>query len=288
MAAVRRGPSAVGLILTLGCILIQPPALAVEKASVRKAEPRPADSGRAARRSAMAGIPLDELDPGARAKVESIVSRGNIFRRLPTRTVPCDPEMYLFLVEHPDVVVNIWQVLGISRMTMQQIDQDRFRVTDGGGTVGTLEFLYHSHDTHLIYSEGSYKGPLFNRPVRGRSLLVLNSAYVREPDGRYYVTSRMDVFTRVEHLGVELLGKTFQPLVGRVADVNFTQTVGFLGSLSRTAEVNLRGVQRLAESLSKVQPDVRTGFAEMAVRVASKAPAPSEAGLAKDPGPTVR
>jgi hypothetical protein len=67
------------------------------------------------------------------------------------------------------------------------------------------------------------------------------------------------------------LTKTFQPAVGKVADNNFLQTVGFLGSLSRTAETNTRSVQRLAQKLNGVQPEVREEFTVLAGQVAQRA-----------------
>jgi len=258
-------------MVAMGLAFLRQTPLAAETPSTRRQNPCRATTGRSARKSAIQSIPLQQLDADGRAKVASVLSKSTIFRRLPTGVTQCDPEMYLFLVQHPDVVVNIWQVMGISRMAMQEIAADTFRMTDGAGTVGTVKFLYCSHDTHLIYCEGSYDGPLFNKPVRGRGLIILRSGYVREPDDRYYVTSRMDTFVHVEHAGVELLTRTLQPLVGRVADMNFLQTVGFLGALSRTAEVNLAGVQRLADRLCLIQPRVRSQFAQVARRVAEKA-----------------
>jgi hypothetical protein len=94
---------------------------------------------------------------------------------------------------------------------------------------------------------------------------------VREPDGRYYITSRLDAFVQVDHEGLKLLTKTLHPLVGKVADVNFTQSIAFVGSLSKTAEVDPDGVRRLAGQLKKVSPDVARQFAQISENVAIKA-----------------
>ena len=40
------------------------------------------------------------------------------------------------------------------------------------------------------------------------------------------------------------MARTLQPLVVKNIDNNFIQTVAFLGSMSKTAEVNLAGMQR--------------------------------------------
>jgi len=229
-----------------------------------------ASTSEASRRSAVASIPFEKLDDQARAKVQAVLSNISVYRRMPVRVVDCDPDLYLFLVRHPDVVVNIWEVLKLSKMKLSELDANRFQVTEPNSTSVTLEFLYQSHDIHLVYAEGTYNGPLLSQPVKGSCLMVLRTGYVRETDGRHYVTTRLDSFLNVEHMGAELLAKLFQPLTGKIADANFCQTVAFAGSLSRTAELNSSGVRRLAGRLEHVQPAVRKRFAELADLVAQR------------------
>lgn len=229
-----------------------------------------ATTSKAAKDSALRSIPLEQLDARARAKVDAVLARTSLFRRLPIRVVPCDPELYLFAVQHPDVVANVWQVLGMSQMAMDQIGDSAYRINDGAGTRGTVEFLYRSHDTQLVYLDGSYCGPPFPKPVEGRGLLILKSGYVQETDGRCYITTRLDAFVSVEPGAVDLMTRTLQPLVGKNADSNFVQTVAFLASLSRTAEVNHSGMQRLASKLTRVRPEVRQQFAELSQRIFQK------------------
>jgi hypothetical protein len=236
-----------------------------------KSDPLGPKTNTEARASAIGSIPMDLLDPTARAKVNAVLADTAMFRRMPIRVVPCDPDMYLFLVRHPDVVVNIWDVLKMSNLAMEQRGPTSYDMVDNAGTEGTVEFLYQSADTHIIYSEGRYQGPLIKKPITGRSVVVLKTGYVREPDGRYYITSRLDAFVQVDHEGLELLTKTIHPLLGKVADVNFTQTIAFVGSLSKTAEVDPDGMRRLAGQLKKVAPEVAGQFAQVSDQVAIKA-----------------
>ena len=224
----------------------------------------------AARRDAIRSIPLERLAPEARTKVDSVLSNVSVFRRLPVSVVDCDPDLYLFLVRHPDIVVSIWEMMKLSRLQLQQLDENQFRATEPAGTTADFEFVYRGHDVHILYGEGTYEGPLLARPVKGRGVLVLKCGYVRETNGRYYITSRLDCFLTIEPLAAELIGKTVSPLLGKTVDNNFVQTVAFLSSLSRTAEVNNRGVQHLAARLSRVAPDVRLEFSDVAAGVARK------------------
>jgi hypothetical protein len=185
--------------------------------------------------------------------------------------IACDPALFVFLVEHPDVVVATWQVLGLSEMDLRQTGPNTYRLTDQAGTDAVAEFIYRGHGVHVVYVEGACGGPLFARPARGSAVLILRSGYVRDPDGRYYVSTKLDAFVRLDNGGLELLAKAFQPVVGKVVDNNFTQTVAFVGCLCRTAEVNLSGMKRLAARLNTVDALIREEFARLAERVSEKA-----------------
>jgi hypothetical protein len=229
-----------------------------------------ADTSDAARHDAERSIPLNKLAPDDRAKINSVLANVSIFRRLPIKVIDCDPDMYLFLVRHPEIVTNIWEVMRVSGLRLRQVGQNEFHVSEPAGAEADFEFVYKSYDTHVLYGEGTYDGPLLSRPAKGRGVLVLKCGYVRETNGRYYITSRLDCFLSIDRVGVELLGKTISPLVGKTVDHNFAQTLAFVGSLSRTAEVNGRGVQRMSAQLTGAAPDVRQQFAELASGVAER------------------
>ena len=105
------------------------------------------DTSEAARQSAIQSIPFERLDADARAKAREVLSRTSVFRRMPVQVIDCDPHLYLFLLEHPDVIVNIWKELRISRLKLTQIDPGRYEVIEPAGTECTIEYLYDSHDT---------------------------------------------------------------------------------------------------------------------------------------------
>jgi hypothetical protein len=204
--------------------------------SVRANEdPTKASTSAAARADAAKSIPFDQLDEQSRAVASDIVKKASIFRRMPVSVVDCDPNLYLFLVRNPEVVVNIWQVMNVTTVSADRVKPGVYKATDGAGTACNIQFVHSSPDTHVILADGAYSGPLFLRPVKCRCVLVLKSGYVKETDGRIHVTSRMDTFIDIDSAGVAIIAKTVQPLVGKAADHNFTETSGFFGTLSRAA-----------------------------------------------------
>jgi hypothetical protein len=243
--------------------------------------PLEASTSPEARQDALASIPYTQLDAQARAKCNNVLANVTLFRRLPVRVIECDPQLYLLLVRHPDVVANIWEVLGVSQIRVRQVSPGNFSVIDIAGTRGTLEVLYASDELNVAYGEGSYEGPLSVRPARGSFLLILRSGYLRDTEGRCYITSRLDCFINIEPGATEFVTKVLQPVVGKIADMNFVQSVGFLGSLSRTAELNHRGVQRLSTKLKYVRPETREELAGMAERIGTQHQAESEASASE-------
>jgi hypothetical protein len=229
-------------------------------------------------------IPFDKLDVASRSKINSVLSNASIYRRMPTRTVNCDPDLYLFLVRHPDIVVNIWEILGVAQMQLRQTDVDAFHVTESEGTTASMEYLYHSSNLQIVYGKWSYTGPLLARKITGHCLAMLRSSYNKEANGKYYVTAQMDGFISIDSGGADLVARTLQPLMVKNVDNNFIQTVAFLGSLSKTAEVNPQGMVRLADRLTHVQPATRQQLGEVVNSVAQR----STASTANSAGPASR
>jgi hypothetical protein len=256
--------------------------------SVRANEdPTKASTSAAARADAAKSIPFDQLDEQSRAVASDIVKKASIFRRMPVSVVDCDPNLYLFLVRNPEVVVNIWQVMNVTTVSADRVKPGVYKATDGAGTACNIQFVHSSPDTHVILADGAYSGPLFLRPVKCRCVLVLKSGYVKETDGRIHVTSRMDTFIDIDSAGVAIIAKTVQPLVGKAADHNFTETSGFFGTLSRAAERNPAGLEKLSAKLTKIDPKVRDAFLQQTAAIAASAKPAAPNRVPEDTGETV-
>jgi len=213
------------------------------------------------RDEAVRSIPWDGLSEPVRAKLLSVVSRPTIFRRLPVQSVDCDPDLHVFLLRYPEVVVNIWQLMGVTKVKLNRTGPLTFDAQDGAGTVSRAELVYGTPELHVYYADGVYEGPLFQRPVTGNCVLLLRSSYSAR-GGKTLVTDTLDVFAKLDHLGAEIIVKTLYPAVAKAVDFNFAESVKFVGQVSQAAELNGPGMQRLATHLRNVQPDVRESFAK--------------------------
>ena len=232
--------------------------------------PFKADISKEARAQAILAIPQQKLNETAQRKVQKVLSDISMYRRLPIQVMPCEEELFTFVTRHPDVVTNLWQLMNASKIQVKELGAERFYLEDGAGTRGVIECLYRSERYVLIYVVGTYEGVPFPNKVKGNGLLILQQVPTVNAEGQPQLAVRLDAFMHIDNAGVDRLVRSFQNLVGRVADHNFNQTVTFMSVLSRTVCYNGDGVKRLSERLDQVQPQVRKEFGDMAVRISTR------------------
>jgi hypothetical protein len=253
-------------------------ACGVRTAAAEPGESAPAagaTSSRAAREEAIRTIPWKQLGEAERRQLNSVIQNASMYRRLPTRVIDCDPDLFTFLLQHPEVVVDVWQMMGVSKVTLQQTAGNAYRGNDGCGTTGNVAYLYtnwgaEAQNLAVVYAEGAYDGKPFLKPLRARSVMVLQSGAVRETNGRSYITVRVDSFVEIQQMGVELVAKTVQPWINQTADRNFVDTLGFVSTFSQTAEKNPQGMQRLASRLRTVDAPTRDELVNLCFRAAQR------------------
>jgi len=216
-------------------------------------------------------MPLGSLQKQTRDRIERIVLDPTIYRRLPVSVVACDPQLYLFLIRYPEVVVNMWQLMGVTKANIKRTGAYEYDAADGAGTVSRVELVYGTRDQHLFLAEGYYDGPLLPRRVTGRCVLLLTSAYLKNEKQQTLVSTRLDMFLQFDKMGTEIVARTLHPLMGRTIDTNFAESAKFISQISHVSVSNGPGMQRLVARLDKIEPQVRIRFAQITTSINQRA-----------------
>lgn len=219
-----------------------------------------------ARHAAIRAIPWQSLTAADRPEVQRIVSDATLYRQMPTRVIDCDDELFAYLVEHPELIVDSWNVMGVSNLRLDPVAPGRYRVADAAGAAGDIRVLHREGGgaaplRMLLLAEGSYQATPMPSTVDGKSVMLLRAEPVEERNGRCYLTTRLDTFIHFEGPAIKVVAKTLKPLLLRTADHNFVETMRFVALFSRTAETNPDGMVRLAGRLERVDPATRDEFA---------------------------
>jgi len=227
-------------------------------------------SSREAKASATRIIPFQRLNSNANELVRDVVSNPSFFRRMPPQEIDCNPEMFTFLVRRPEVMVNIWELMGITQVTTKRTSPYSFLANDGVGTTAKCDLIYGDENLHIYYGTGNYDGNMTPRKMTGRCVCVLQSRNALDQFGEPTVAGTMDVFLKLDNLGADLLTRTLGPLVGKTADANFVETAKFMSQISQICVHNPAAAQGLAEQLENVDGNVRHEFATIASKIAEQ------------------
>ena len=225
------------------------------------------DSTREARDKALKGIPFGQLTPQATAKLSDVIQGSSYFRRMPAQSIQCEPEVLISLARNPEVLVSIWDTMGITRVSLDRTAQYQHAGNDGAGTTCKLDLIYGNDSTHVYFVDGDYDGPMWPKKLTGRSVIALHQTPAHEINGKRHITVWMDVFLKVDNIGADLVVRTLSPLVNKSADSNFVESVAFVEQISQAAAVNSSGLQNLIAKLNVSQP-IKQQFLQ-AVKVAS-------------------
>ncbi len=233
---------------------------------------REGSSGRSARTDAQRRIPYKSMPRSVVNQVQGVVDNPSFFRRMPTEEIACDPDLFTFMVRRPEVMVNIWQVMGITKVTAKRVNDLTFVGNDGAGTICRCTLIYASRGVHIYYGEGSYDGSLSPRKVTGSCVCVLKTQAVQGAAGANRVRGTMDVFMKLDSFGADLVARSVAPFIGKTADYNFVETAKFIGQISHVCEQSPVGAKNLAARLKTITPEARDAFARIVTTIGNRQP----------------
>ena len=220
--------------------------------------------------AALQKLPWNELSAASQAKIKSVVSGSPLFHRMPQQKVYADPEIYQFLLQHPDMVIGFWEQLGATQLSLRETKANHFILRETGGTVAAVEILHQTNNLCIVYAKGEYRGPLLAKAYQGDVILVMRTQHTRDEGNEPVIICDLDTFIQINSLGADMLVKLFFASLAKVADSNFEVTVAFVSQVSRAASRTPNTVKEATEEITSVQQEVCTEFCEVVDRVAMR------------------
>jgi len=254
--------------------------VAADVAAGQSARSDSGSSSRESRRRAIEALPLDRIAEPQRKAIEPCLKAATLYRRLPVETIVCDAELLDFALAKPEAIVDIWRVLGISRLSLDPVGPRQWKLSDGYGTVGVLRLVHQERQGRggllVFHGRGAYTGPLSPKNLTGSCvLLVRHGPGMPAVDGRERQLVQIDTFLDMDGVGLEIVTRTLQPLIVRSAASNLHEICLFMATLSDSARTNPEGVAQLAGRL----PQTVAADRQLLATIARRAAQPAGGGL---------
>ena len=220
-------------------------------------------------RREQARIPAGRMSAAARETVDRAVRAATIRRSLAPAVVTCDAAFLDFALARPDVMVDLWRSLGISRLSLDPVAPGQWQLSDGYGTTGSVHLVHRERTATggmcVFHARGGYSGPLSPRDLTGSCLVVVRYDGIGpDREGRERQQVEIDAFLDVDGLGLEIVTRSLQPLIMRSASANLREICLFVSQLTTAAARNPTAMARLAERMPRTPAEDRRAFAARA------------------------
>lgn len=209
-------------------------------------------STRAELKSALESLPLERLNVDQRKRVAEILDNRSMFRRLPTISLECSPDVYEHFTHNPESAVAFWRVMGISKFTMTPQANNVWVGDAGDGSKGVIELLLQDRETNLLLCDGEYRSPVLINPIRARAIMHLRSRIQPSPAGQPVIVHDLDLFVMFPQQSVDTVAKVVSPVSHMIADRNFRELSMFVRFIHLAMENQPGWIERSVQKMDGV------------------------------------
>lgn len=220
----------------------------------------------AARKKAIAELPVDLLSADARPKLDDVVKNISLFRRMPTLRFATEPDVYQFFITHPDAAVSIWRVMEISTFELSQTGPVTFDADSHDGSTGAIEVLHSSPERQLVLCAGSFKSPLLPRPIKANALLHLQPTFHKSADGQTQVTHSLDMFVSFPSQPIDITAKLISPVSHAMADRNFREVSMWVAMMNVAMSQQPEWIEQISQKMQGVSEARRGQLLRLALQ----------------------
>ena len=214
----------------------------------------------------VASIPLHAMAPASRQRAKKIMDDCSQYRRLPSLQYSVDEPMYRYLLQHPDVAVSTWRVMGISRFEMWQTGPLEYEAKAVDGSEGIADILYQDANQMVFVCEGTYHNVLLPKPLEASALIWFRASYTPAADGTHTVSQKADVFVKFPSSAFSAVAKMLTPVTNGMMDRNLFEVSLYSSMMSRAVRDEPEWVVQVADQMEGVLPQRRGELIEVAHR----------------------
>lgn len=214
-------------------------------------------SGTRLRDSRSQQLPWNKMSRASQQRIRDVLDSCAQYRQLPELHYEVEPEFYQYLVEHPDVAVSTWRVMGISKVQMWQTGPLEYEATAPDGSIGLADVLYRDDSQCLLLCDGTYSNPLLPRPITAAGLVWLRYDYRPAKDGTTHVRQRMDVFVSFPSTTARAMALLVSPITNMMMDRNAFEVSLYAHMMCQAAHKDPEWIEEIAMQMDGVLPQRR-------------------------------
>ena len=211
-------------------------------------------------------VPLDKIAPAYRESVSEVIRDHTFHRKGVAETFPCNPKIYLALLNEPAITLGLWQDLSTSPVRLKQIGPNKYEGNDGAGAAAVWDYVYRSPKLHVLFCNLNYATPRGNAKLDARLVLVVHSGYYKEVNGEQWVQHDVEAFVKVDSKGWKVVARTVRPVIDKLLEEQVREAGYFVSLMGRLVAMYPNWAVGVVDNKNEVDAETRDRFREMVVQ----------------------
>lgn len=211
-------------------------------------------------------VPLDQIRPEHRENVTEVIRDHTFHRKGAPETFPCNPRVYLSLLNEPALTLALWQDLSSSPVQLQQIGPNRYQGSDGNGAKASWEFVLRSPKLHVLLCNLDYTSPRGAAHLQARIVLIVHSGYYREVNGEHWVQHDVEAYVKVDSKGWKAVARTIRPLIEKLLEDQVREAGWFVSLMGRLVAMYPNWACQVTMKQTQIQAETRERFRDVVIQ----------------------
>ena len=208
-------------------------------------------------------VPLHQIAPEFRESVSEVIRDNTLHRKGAPETFPCEPKIYLSLLNEPMVTLALWQDLSSSPVQLRQLGPNSYEGSDGAGASASWKFVHRSPKLHVMLCHLNYVSPKGPAKVDARVVLVIHSGFYKEVNGEHWVQHDIEAFVKVDSLGWKTVARTVRPVGEKILEDQVKEAGWFVSLMGRLVAMYPDWASGVVANQKTINADARDRFVEV-------------------------
>lgn len=213
-------------------------AVAVAQPAARPAAPMPV--------TAPTRVVLsDVVEPAHRDAVLGIVRRPTLSTKGTTEDVVCSPELFRWLLDHPDRVALAWRRLKVPCLEIADLGKGRFGWADGEGSDVVWQTVGTFPEGRVWYASGKVKAAAVAPTVPVKAVVVLSHPSRPLTDKASAISPAAQAFVQSDSKAANVVLRVLGPTAPKVAEDAAEQLLFFFAGVARYIQAHPERAEEL-------------------------------------------
>jgi hypothetical protein len=195
-------------------------------------------------------VSLGELREGLRERVQKVLEQPTVFGTGPAEAFGGRPELYTWLLNHPDGGVQAWRRLGAKCTEITPCTDGKFCWKDGRGSQIKWQCIQDSEHQRIWFAEGNIRPGLLLPSVPVQLVVLLRHGQRPEMSGRTLIFHQAYVFLLTDNRAAALITRVLGSSAPALAEQWLAQLEMFFSGLVWYLDQHPDRVQNLLGDVS--------------------------------------